>query len=88
MTTLGLTITDLTTIETNEGLQTALDRKLLRLREAARCQWESRFADPDPSDACVSVRIVAADAPAVVRKGTRGSGPVNSLAKAGRAWPR
>lgn len=76
--TLGLIITDLTKVETSQGLQRALGHNFQRLLEDARRQWERRCADRDPSDACVSVRIVAADTPAVARKATRGSGPVKS----------
>jgi hypothetical protein len=47
-------------IEMIEGLERALDSSWRRLREKAYTQWESQFAANDPSDACVSVRIVAA----------------------------
>ena len=43
--------------ETIEGLKWAIDNSYRRLRDAARHEWEQRFAGPDPSDACVSVRI-------------------------------
>ena len=46
-----------------EGLQQTLHANHARLLEAAKQEWESRFAGPDPSDACVTVRITA-DAPA------------------------
>ena len=79
--TLGLIVTDLTLIETNEGLQTALDRKLLLVREAARRQWDKRFAGADPSDACVRIRVAAIHPPAKALSETRGSGPVKSSRK-------
>jgi hypothetical protein len=44
-------------IEIIEGLQRALDKNFHRMRENARHEWENHFAKPDPSDACVSVRI-------------------------------
>jgi hypothetical protein len=44
-------------IEMIEGLERALDRSWARLRDKARTAWESQVAKPDPSDACVSVRI-------------------------------
>jgi hypothetical protein len=47
-------------IEMIEGLERALDKSWRRLRETARAQWEHQFAGNDPSDACVSVRIVGA----------------------------
>ena len=48
---------ELLKIEIVEGLDQALDKNFQRVRENARREWESRFAGPDPSDACVSVRI-------------------------------
>jgi hypothetical protein len=75
-----LMVTDLTRIETTEGLQRAVDQRLARLVEKARREWESRFPERDPSDACVSVHITTADAVAE-RKGVRGSGPVKSSRK-------
>ena len=47
-------------MEIVEGLQHALDKNFQRVRENARREWETRFSAPDPSDACVSVRISAA----------------------------
>jgi hypothetical protein len=50
-------------IEMLAGLERALDNNFGRLRENARAQWEKHFTGIDPSDVCVSVRIiVAADA--------------------------
>ena len=48
---------ELLKIEIVEGLQRALDKNFYRVRENARREWEKHFAGPDPSDACVSVRI-------------------------------
>ena len=39
------------------GLQHAIDYSYRRLFESAKQEWERRFADNDPSDACVSIRI-------------------------------
>ncbi len=39
------------------GLRTALDGKYGRILEAARREWERSFAQRDPSNACVRVRI-------------------------------
>jgi hypothetical protein len=47
------------------GLDRALDKTYIRMRERARAAWEHHHAGEDPSDACVSVRIApAADASA------------------------
>ena len=43
--------------EMSEGLKWAIDNSYRRLLDAARHEWEQRFAGPNPSDACVSVRI-------------------------------
>ncbi len=53
------------------GLKRALDVNYRRLARAAQAQWNSRFAGQDASDACVSVRITAAEAET---QPTRGSG--------------
>ena len=63
-----LTSTDVTDIRTTDrqlinGLQHTLHANYDRLLQAAKKEWESKFAGSDPSDACVTVRI-AADAPA------------------------
>ncbi len=42
------------------ALRNALDGKYGRLVQAARREWERSFRGPDPSDACVSVRITGA----------------------------
>jgi hypothetical protein len=47
-------------VEIIDGLQRALDKNFHRVRENARRNWEAQFTAPDPSDACVSVRISAA----------------------------
>jgi hypothetical protein len=47
-------------VEVTESFERALDNSWRRLREKARAQWENQFAGSDPSDACVSVRIIAA----------------------------
>jgi hypothetical protein len=61
----GLTVTNLTHLESIESVQRAVDNKFQRLINHARAQWEQRFAGVDPSDASVSVRIIAApEAPA------------------------
>ena len=39
------------------GLQWALDKSYAQLRERAQAEWQRRCAGPDPSDACVCVRI-------------------------------
>ena len=44
-------------LEMVEGLRHALDKNFRRLLESAKKDWERLFADKDPSDACVSVRI-------------------------------
>ena len=63
-----LTSTDVTDIRTTDrqlinGLQQTLHANYGRLLEAAKTEWESKFAGNDPSDACVTVRITT-DAPA------------------------
>ena len=51
------------------GLRNALDVNYTRVLESARNQWERHFADGDPSDACVSVRISSGKpTAAVIRK--------------------
>ncbi|MBA2432215.1 MAG: hypothetical protein H0V56_08880 [Chthoniobacterales bacterium] len=41
-----------------EGLRHGLERNYSRIFATARREWERRFGGrPDPSDACVSVRI-------------------------------
>jgi hypothetical protein len=40
-----------------QGLRRALDKSYAELREQARAAWERKHAGPDPSDACVHVRI-------------------------------
>jgi hypothetical protein len=41
------------------GLRRALDNSYRRVREAARREWERHFAGKfDPSDACVTVRVL------------------------------
>ena len=73
-------MTDLTVVETTEALPRAVDSNFRRLIEHARSEWEGRFPDKDPSDACVSVRVIPADA-APERKPVRGSGFVKSTKK-------
>ena len=40
-----------------ESLHKALDQLYHNLLEAAKSDWQQLFADADPSDACVTVRI-------------------------------
>ena len=80
----GLTVTSLTDIESTEAVQRALDNKFRRLVTHARTQWEQRFAGKDPSDACVTVRIVAAPAENPARQAVRGSAFVKSSKKTER----
>ncbi len=40
-----------------EGLRRVLDQSYAELRERARVKWQDKHSDPDPSDACVRVRI-------------------------------
>ena len=57
------------------GLDRALDLAYRRVREAAKTCWEARFAEtPDPSDACVTVRVIE-------KKGMRGSGFLTKAAR-------
>ena len=42
---------------TIESLHKALDQLYHNLVEAAKADWEQLFADSDPSDTCVTVRI-------------------------------
>jgi hypothetical protein len=63
-----LTSTDVIDIRTTDrqlinGLQQTLHANHARLLDAAKTEWESKFAGNDPSDACVTVRITT-DAPA------------------------
>jgi hypothetical protein len=51
---------ELARIEMLAGLERALDNHFERLRENARAQWKKHFAEADPSDACVTVRISTA----------------------------
>ena len=76
----GVTISDLTRLETTEGLQRAVDNNFQRLIENARQEWERRFAGKAPGDDSVRVRIEAAD-PARERQPTPGSGFVKSSRK-------
>ncbi len=62
-------------LEMFEGLRHALDKNFRRLLESAKKDWERLFAGKDPSDACVNVRITAADADA---KALPGSGFLKS----------
>jgi hypothetical protein len=43
------------------GLRQALDLHYARLLDAAKNEWERKYAGKDPSDACVSVRIGSGD---------------------------
>lgn len=57
-----------------------VENNFRRLVENARIKWERSFAGHDPSDACVTVRIVATDA-VLERPTVRGSGFVKSSKK-------
>ena len=60
-----------TKFEMISGLERALDVNYRRLINAAKSEWEERFAGQDPSDACVGVHIRAAHDQA---RAVRGSG--------------
>ena len=60
---LGVTLTDLTRLETTEALQHAVDNNFQRVIETARHKWEQKFAGQDPTDACVKVEVVPAETP-------------------------
>ena len=55
------------------GLRHALDMNYARVLAAARTRWEAHFADNDPSDSCVSVRISSGKPLAGVLKKSSGS---------------
>ena len=55
------------------GLQETLQRNHLKILEAARCDWASKYAAGDPSDACVTIRV--ARARGVKKRATKRSGP-------------
>ena len=61
MENLEITESELAKFEITQGFDRALDNNFQRIRETARKEWERRFAGNDPSDACVSVRISAAE---------------------------
>jgi hypothetical protein len=69
--------------ETIEGLKWAIDNSYRRLLDAARHEWERRFAGKDPRDACVSVRITGLD-PAAQMQGVPGSGFVQTTQQSQR----
>jgi hypothetical protein len=76
-------------LETIEGLRHVLDRNYRRLLETARADWERFFAGKDPSDACVSVRVIVGDSES---QSVRGSGFLQarkpSRTKQRRSLPR
>lgn len=39
------------------GLQETLQRNHLKILEAARSDWASKYSAGDPSDACVTIRV-------------------------------
>jgi hypothetical protein len=43
------------------GLRHSIDLRFRRLFDTAKVEWERRFAGPDPSDACVSVRVTVGE---------------------------
>ena len=44
-----------------QAMLCALEKKYARLISVAEKEWECKFAGTDPSDACVTVRIIGAD---------------------------
>ena len=44
-------------LQTIITLQAGIDRRYRQLIESARAEWSRRFADRDPSDACVHVHV-------------------------------
>ncbi len=44
------------------GLQSVLENRYGSILDAAGHEWQRRFAQTDPSDACVTVRITGWDA--------------------------
>lgn len=40
-----------------QKLREILDKSYARLRERAKLEWRRRCSEPDPSDACVHVRV-------------------------------
>ena len=40
-----------------DGFRTAVEKSYSRVFKIAQDEWERRFGDKDPSDACVSARI-------------------------------
>jgi hypothetical protein len=44
-----------------QAMLRAVKKNCGRLIAEARKEWERRFADSDPSDACVTVRITSSD---------------------------
>ena len=75
-----LATTNLTDLKATGEVKEVVENNFRRLVEHARQQWEGRFSGKDPSDACVSVRIVAVDT-VIERKAVRGSGFVKSTKK-------
>jgi hypothetical protein len=74
-----LTVTHLTELEKTGGLERAVDNNFRRLVEQARRHWEQKFAEKDPSDACVTVHV--ASETVVEHKPVPGSGFVKSSKK-------
>ena len=74
---------ELIKFEAMTSLERAFENNFRRIVEAARDEWERRFAGNDPSDACVSVRIVADKATARVRT-VRGPGFIKAGKRAQR----
>ena len=69
-------------LEMIEGFRHALDQNYRRLLQTARADWERLFADKDPSDACVSIRVTGGDTEPQTRS-VRGSGFLKSRRPAG-----
>jgi hypothetical protein len=47
--------------EMTDGLERAMDLSYQRLVATAKAEWERRFSGKHPSDACVKVRVGAAE---------------------------
>lgn len=82
----GLTVIELTNLELTAGLKRGIDNNFQRVVGNARREWEARFEDKEPSDACVRVDIAATD-PARRTQSTPGSGFVPSPKKSPSGSP-
>lgn len=73
----GLSECELIKFEIMMTFESALDNKFDQIIKTACDEWERRFAEKDPSDACVNVRITGVDAP-LQAETARGSGFVKA----------